>query len=373
MKKIAVLGAGMVGRAMAIDLAKDYDVVSVDLDTEALSRLRRDHGIATRQADLSDPQQVMKTVAGMDLVVGAVPGFLGYRVLEAVIEAGVNAVDISFFNENPFDLDELARTKGVTAVMDIGVAPGMDNIILGYHLERMEVSHFECLVGGLPRERRWPYEYKAPFSPIDVLEEYTRPARIVAGGQVVVKPALSEVEAIDFEGVGTLEAFNSDGLRSLVHTCAKVPNMVERTLRYPGHAALMRVLRETGFFSKEPMEIRGQTIRPLDLSARLLFPMWKLGDQEEEFTVMRVSVQGPKHSFTYDLLDRYDAATKTSSMARTTGYTATGAARLVLEGRYKHPGISPPEYLGKSEECFRFMVSHLAERGVLYRVSETKA
>ncbi|MBI1191667.1 MAG: saccharopine dehydrogenase [Bacteroidetes bacterium] len=373
MKKIAVLGAGMVGRAMAIDLAKDYDVVSVDLDTEALSRMRRDHGIATRQADLSDPQQVKKTVAGMDLVVGAVPGFLGFRVLEAVIEAGVHAVDISFFNENPFDLDELARTNGVTAVMDIGVAPGMDNIILGYHLERMEVNRFECLVGGLPRERRWPYEYKAPFSPIDVLEEYTRPARIVVGGQVVVKPALSEIEPLDFEGVGTLEAFNSDGLRSLVQTCSKVPNMIERTLRYPGHATLMRALRETGFFSKEPIEIRGQSIRPLDLSARLLFPMWKLGEQEEEFTVMRVTVEGPARAYTYDLLDRYDAATQTSSMARTTGYTATGAARLVLEGRYKHAGISPPEYLGKSEENFRFLLAHLAARGVHYRVRETKA
>lgn len=366
MKKIAVLGAGMVGRAMAVDLSKDYDVVSVDLDTEALSRIRRDHGLATRQADLSDPQQVMKTVAGFDLVVGAVPGFLGYRVLEAVIEAGVNAVDISFFDQNPFDLDELARTKGVTAVMDIGVAPGMDNIFLGYHLERSAVRRFECLVGGLPRERRWPYEYKAPFSPIDVLEEYTRPARIFQDGQVVVKPALSEVERMDFDGVGTLEAFNSDGLRSLIHTCSKVPNMIERTLRYPGHAELMRILRDTGFFSKELVEVRGQSIRPLDLTASLLFPMWKLGEEEDEFTVMRVVLEYEKQRITYNLLDRYDAATRTSSMARTTGYTATGAARMVLEGHYRHPGISPPEYLGRKEENFQFMLQHLKERNVVY-------
>jgi saccharopine dehydrogenase-like NADP-dependent oxidoreductase len=109
----------------------------------------------------------------------------------------------------------------------------------------------------------------------------------------------------------------------------------------------------------------------LDLSARLLFPMWKLGEQEDEFTVMRVTVEGPARAYTYDLLDRYDPLTQTSSMARTTGYTATGAARLVLEGGYKHAGISPPEYLGKSADCFQYMLRHLADRGVHYRVSET--
>ncbi len=372
MKKIAVLGAGMVGRAMAVDLARDYEVVSVDLDTEALSRVRRNHGLATKQADLSDPQQVIKTISGCDLVVGAVPGFLGYRVLEAVIEAGINAVDISFFNEDPFGLDELARTRGVTAVMDMGVAPGMDNVILGYYLERTPVQRFECLVGGLPLERRWPYEYKAPFSPIDVLEEYTRPARIVIDGQIRVKPALSEVEYLNFDGVGTLEAFNSDGLRTLVQTCSKVPNMIERTLRYPGHAALMRILRETGFFNKEPIDVRGQSVRPLDLTAKLLFPMWKPDENEEEFTVMRVVIEDHAKRFTYDLLDRYDKQSATSSMARTTGFTATGAARLVLEGHYSHPGISPPEYLGRKEEHFRFLFRHLEERNVFYRLSEER-
>lgn len=373
MKKIAVLGAGMVGRAIAADLAKDYSVVSVDLDTEALSRVRQQYGLQTRQADLSDPKQVIRIVEGFDLAIGAVPGFLGYAVLEAIIEAGVNAVDISFFDRDPFELDELARTRGVTAVMDVGVAPGMDNVLLGYHLARERVKRFECLVGGLPRERRWPYAYKAPFSPIDVLEEYTRPARIVKGGQVVTKPALSEIERLDFDGIGTLEAFNSDGLRTLIKTCSAVPDMIERTLRYPGHAELMLVLRETGFFSKEPVDVRGQMIRPLDLTSRLLFPMWKLGETEEEFTVMRVIVECDSRKITYDMLDRYDPETRTSSMARTTGYTATGAARLVIEGEYRHAGISPPEFLGRKEEHVQFLLQHLAERNIHYRKTEVKS
>jgi lysine 6-dehydrogenase len=370
-KRVVVLGAGMVGRAMAAELARDYSVTAVDLDTEALDRLRRDHGINTRQADLSDPRQVAQTVSGFDLAVGAVPGFMGYRVLESVLEAGVSAVDISFFPEDPFGLDETARTRGLTAVVDMGVAPGMDNLILGYHLEHMHVEHFECLVGGLPRERRWPYEYKAPFSPIDVLEEYTRPARLVEHGQVVERPALSGVELLDFPGIGTLEAFNSDGLRTLLRTCSRVPHMAERTLRYPGHAALMRVLRETGFFSKDPVEVRGQSVRPIDLTSRLLFPHWKAGPGEEEFTVMRVTVEGEGRRFRYHLLDRTDTATGTSSMARTTGYAATGAARLVLEGQYRSPGVSAPEHLGRNQAHFDFLMDHMRGHNIHYVVEES--
>ncbi len=357
----------MVGKAMAIDMAGGYEVVAVDLDTEALSNLRRQHKLATRQADLSDSRQVMEIVSGCDLVIGAVPGFMGYRVLEAVISAGVNVVDISFFDQDPFELDELARTHGVTAVVDMGVAPGMDNVFLAYHLGQSEVQRFECLVGGLPLERCWPYEYKAPFSPIDVLEEYTRPARIVENGKVITRPALSQVDSLEVEGLGTLESFNSDGLRTLIRTCSAVPNMIERTLRYPGHAERMRMLRDTGFFGKEPIEVKGQLIRPIDLTTQLLFPHWKLGAQEEEFTVMRVLIEDRQQRIIYDLLDRFDQKTQTSSMARCTGYSATGAARLVLEGRYVQAGISPPEYLGRDAAHFEPLMQHLTERGVNYR------
>lgn len=369
-KNIVVLGAGMVGRAMAIDLAKDHLVTSADISTSNLSLLQS-HGICTVVTDLSDKKAVQELIKDADLVIGAVPGFMGFETLKTVIESGKNICDISFFDENPFLLNDLAVEKGVTAIMDIGVAPGMDNIFLGYHNRRMQVENFVCLVGGLPRERRWPYEYKAPFSPADVLEEYTRPARYVRNGQQVIMPALSEPELMDFDGVGTLEAFNSDGLRSLIHTMPGIPNMIERTLRYPGHIALMRVLRETGFFSKEMIEVGGQAIRPLDLTSKLLFPMWKLGAEEEEFTVMRIIIEGIENGvrkkYQYDLLDRYDPQTKTSSMSRTTGYTCTAAARLVLSGQYTRKGVFPPEFLGEEEADVQFILSQLRERGVIYQ------
>ena len=370
--KVVVLGAGMVGRAMAIDMAKDTDVLAADISASQLAILEA-KGIATVQMNLSDAARVKEVIADADLVIGAVPGYMGFETLKTVIEAGKNICDISFFDEDPFQLDALAKQNGVTAIMDVGVAPGMDNILLGYHKQRMQVDTFVCLVGGLPRERQWPYEYKAPFSPIDVLEEYTRPARYVRDGQVVVMPALSEPELMHFEGVGTLEAFNSDGLRSLIQTMPDIPNMIERTLRFPGHIELMRVLRETGFFRKDTVDVKGHSIRPIALTTQLLFPMWKLGAEEEEFTVMRIIIEGREHgeakTYTYDLLDRYDPETKTSSMARTTGYTCTAAARLVLGGQYREKGVFPPEFLGADEANVHFILQHLQERGIHYRLT----
>ena len=191
MKKVIVLGAGLVGKEMAIDLSGKFDVTAVDINEDALDRISR-QGVKTQRLDFTNEETLKNIIAGADLVVGAVPGFLGFLTVKRVIESGKNMVDISFFPEDPFALDELARQKNVTVVTDCGVAPGMGNVILGYHNKRMNVSDYECLVGGLPVVREWPYEYKAVFSPIDVIEEYTRPARYVQSGVMVVKEALSD-------------------------------------------------------------------------------------------------------------------------------------------------------------------------------------
>lgn len=372
-KKIVVLGAGQVGRTIAIDLCSDYDVVSADINKENLELLKSSHPVSTVCTDLGNSSEISKVIADADLVIGAVPGFMGFEMVKTVIGSGKNIVDISFFNEDIFLLDDLAKQKKVTAVMDCGVAPGMDNIILGYYNQRMEVDFFECLVGGLPVARNWPYEYKAPFSPIDVIAEYTRPARFVRDGKVVTRPALSDAEIIDFPEVGKLEAFNTDGLRSLIHTM-KVPDMIERTLRYPGHIELMKVLRETGFFSDEAVDVKGLKVRPLDVTSKLLFPKWKLEKGEEEFTLMRITVRGKKDGkkkeYVYHLLDRYDKETNTPSMSRSTGYTCTAVARLVIEKKYTRAGISPPEYVGEDEGCFQSVLDYLAERKVHYRLTE---
>jgi saccharopine dehydrogenase-like NADP-dependent oxidoreductase len=367
MKHVVLLGAGRVGAVMARDLAPDFKVTLVDLRADLLAAMKS-AGITTRQADLRSAEAVRSVIHDADIVVGAVPGFMGFETMRTVLAAGKNMVDISFFAEDPFELDELARSKGVIALMDCGVAPGCGNIILG-HMEANwdTVERWECLVGGLPMIRTWPYEYKAAFSPIDVIEEYTRPARYVEHGVLMTRPALSDAELVDFPGVGTLEAFNTDGLRTLIRT-SKAPFKKEKTLRYPGHIEKMRMLRETGFLSQIPIEINGVAVVPLELTCRLLFPHWQMQQGEADFTVMRVTVkgvtQGSPITVTYNLLDRYDAASDTTSMARTTGYTCTAVVRALAAGLYTHKGISPPEYLGRAG-CWNFIQDELAKREVI--------
>ena len=370
MTHVVVLGAGRVGGAMAKDLAPDFKVTVADRSEAALARMRG-AGLATRPADLASPAGVKAAVADADLVVGAVPGFMGFATAKAVLEAGKTLVDISFFDEDCFELDALAKAQGLTAIVDCGVAPGCGNIILGDTLRQWDhVDSFECLVGGLPAVRTWPYEYKAGFSPIDVIEEYTRPARYVKDGRTITMPALSEPELLDFEGLGTLESFNTDGLRSLIHTFPQVPDMKEKTLRYPGHIEKMRMLRESGFFNKEKLQIAGVEISPLDLTTALLFPMWFMQEGDEDFTIMRVTVAGLKDGQRVrrelNLLDRYDRATKTTSMARTTGYTCTAAVRLLAKGGYTRQGINPPEFLGQEPGAWDFIRAELAKRGVMF-------
>jgi saccharopine dehydrogenase-like NADP-dependent oxidoreductase len=293
-KKVVVLGAGMVGAAIARDLADDAGlrVDVADVQPESLQRVAERARVGKVRADLGNPEAVRRLVAGYDLVVGALPSVIGFETVRTVIEVGRDLVDISFMPENALELDALARERGVTAVVDCGVAPGLSNMMCGQAASRLEpCERVEIYVGGLPVARHWPFDYKAGFAPWDVLEEYTRPARLVEHGQIVVKEPLSEPELLEFPGVGTLEAFNTDGLRSLAYTL-KAPFMKEKTLRWPGHAELMRVLKDTGFFSLEPIDVGEQKVRPRDVTAALLFPRWTFDEGEADLTVMRVRVVG---------------------------------------------------------------------------------
>jgi lysine 6-dehydrogenase len=367
MKKqtIAVLGAGMVGRAIALDLAAAFDVTSFDLSATNLSLLQeRNPAIQVEQRNLADTAAYATFLQPFDLVVLAVPGFLGFEALKHVILAGKPVVDISFSPEDTLQLDALAKEYGVSAIVDCGVAPGMSNWIIGRYNAEMKIDTFEIYVGGLPKHPQPPFYYKAPFSPIDVIEEYTRPARLMEQGKIVTKPALTDRHLMTFEGVGTLEAFNTDGLRSLLYTMAHIPNQLEQTLRYPGHVDLILALQQSGFFSEEKMNLNGSMISPLQFTSRLMIDQWKLGEEEEELTVMKVVVHGEGKTITYDLLDFYDPATKTSSMARTTGYTCTAAVHLLVEGLFDKKGVFPPELIGGNKRCFDFVLSYLRERGV---------
>jgi len=373
MNRILVLGAGMVGGAIVKDLVADYDVSVIDINNKNLDNLKNYKSVKKIKADLSNSRKIKKFCKDYNLIVSAVPGFIGFKVISEVIKCGKDVVDISFFSEDPFKLDKLAEERNVTAIVDCGVAPGMSNIILGHHNSKMKVDSFKCYVGGLPFERTLPFQYKAPFSPVDVIEEYIRPARIIENKKLLIRPALSESELINFENVGTLEAFNTDGLRTLLNTM-KIPYMVEKTLRYPGHIEYITVLRDTGFFSHKKMNISGHKIAPIELTTKLLLPHWKREINEKEFTVMRIIIRGKEKSaykeYRYDLYDEFDEKAKTTSMARTTGYTCTAAVRLILKKKFSRKGISPPEFIGAQPGCFTGVIKDLKNRNIILRKSE---
>lgn len=362
---IAILGAGMIGRAIAEDLHPQYDITCFDISKENLELLlERTREMKTAAVDLSDYHSYTDFLAPFDLVVTAVPGFMGYKTLQAVISAGKNVVDISFFPEDALQLHDLAVSKNVIAITDCGVAPGVSNFIIGRYNEEMKIDSFECYVGGLPQDRKPPFQYKAPFSPVDVIQEYIRPARMQEHGEVVTKPALSDLETIAFPTIGDLEAFNTDGLRSLIFTMKHIPDMKEKTLRYPGHTQLIIAMQQAGFFDTHPLRINDADITPLEFTSKLLVNQWKYLPGEEEFTIMRVVIKGEGKTIEYNMLDHFDTTTQTSSMARTTGYTCTAAVNLVMKQLFTTPGVYPPELVGKDKTCFDFVMNYLRERKV---------
>ena len=182
---------------------------------------------------------------------------------------------------------------------------------------------------------------------------------------------MSDTELIDFENVGTLESFNTDGLRSILFTMSHIPDMKEKTLRYPGHIDLMKALLKAGFFEHEEIIIKDQRIKPIDFTSALLFDKWKLQPEEKEFTLMQIIIKGKASSgsmqVTYLLYDEYNSVTKTSSMARTTGYTCNAVVKLLADKLFTKKGVFPPEIIGKENGCFDYILNYLTERNIIYK------
>lgn len=370
--RAVVLGGGVVGGAVAWDLSRVApvaEVTVVDRDSARLDGLAARLGVRTRVADLRDVATVGRLVAEADVSIGALPSTLALPLLREMARLGRRHVDVSFLADDPRVHHDEARAAGATIVYDCGVAPGLSHMLVG-EAARHLVSDVRGLidVGGLPTDPQPPFFYKAPFAAIDVIEEYTRPARLVRDGRPLTLPALSEPETIDVPGVGPLEAFNTDGLRSLVDTIP-AQALVERTLRYPGHLPAMRVLSDAGFFDTMPVRAGEHLISPRQLTAALLFPRWQYELGERDLTVLRVEVSGtdadgqPRRT-AWRLVDRPDADSPLSSMARTTGCPAAICARWLVEGRVTAAGIHPPERLGLDGHASA-MLDALATRGIL--------
>jgi lysine 6-dehydrogenase len=400
MPNVTVLGAGMVGSVMAADFARDatWRVTIADASAERLEAAQRRFAVAvalgqrersgagggshstpaltTRCLDLSEPGGVRRAIDDADLVLGALSSSIAFGALRATIEARKHYCDIAFMGEDALALSSLAVERGVTAVVDCGVAPGMSHMLATLGASQLDrCERVSICVGGLPRVRSMPFQYKAAFAPSDVLEEYTRPARLVEHGRVVTKPALSDPEYVDFDQLGTLEAFNTDGLRSLVATHGPgtpraIPSMVEKTLRYPGHADLMRALSAAGLLSSEAVRVGGAMVSPRDLLSAVIFPKWAYGPDEEDLTIMRVDAEGTREQrpwrVRYDLFDVFDRASQATSMARTTALPCAIVGRLIHAGRINTRGVIAPELLGYDHALMAHLLEELHGRGVRY-------
>ena len=352
MAEIYQIGSGMIGQAMALDLAKSHKIHLADLKIENVRKEIKDHpAIITYNLDVLNRQKLSSFIKKADIVLLAIPGYLGYNALETIISSGKNVVDISFSPENIMKLNDIAIQNNVTAIFDAGVAPGLPNYIFGYHDSFEDIKSFKYYVGGLPKFPKQPFNYKAPFSPIDVIEEYTRPARMIINGKLMTKSALSGIENINFKDSLMLEAFNTDGLRSLLITMSHVKNMSEKTLRYPGHVELIKSYIKKGTLQNN------ETIKNL-------FKEWELKPGEIEFTLLKVELQTNDKTINYELYDEYDKVDNITSMARTTGYTATASINLILENLFTEKGVFPPESVSNNKKIFNFILKYLSKRKV---------
>lgn len=378
--KVLVTGCGRIGSVAAEDLAKSVGSVEVVVADKNGARAKEvadrimGADVSCIRLDAADDNELINVLEGFDLVMGFLPGNLGYRLAEACIGAGKDLVDVSYMSENSLKLNEKAVRAGVTIIPDCGLAPGISNILVGHAATRLDkVWSVHVMVGGLPEKPVPPLGYIVTWSPENLIDEYTRKAGIVKDGELVEVEALSGLEEVEFPNVGMLEAFYTDGLRTLPHTVKNVDDMWEKTLRYPGHAEKIGLLRALGFFDEKPIGVDGVTVSPRRFTVKL-FERKLRRPEIRDIVAMKVEVSGIRNDehmrYVYHLLDRYDEDREVTAMARTTAYPASIIAQLMLKKAVKEYGVVPPEILGMREEFFSTFLKGLEERGI--KIEEEK-
>ena len=374
--KAVHIGAGLVGSIIADDMSRSFDVTLADLNQRALlAATVGNPEIKTAVCSCTDEAALSEIIKDADIVTAGVPGKFGKKMMESVIRSGKNMSDISFMPEDFEELDGLAKEYGVTVVPDMGVAPGMSNFLVGRGAALLdEVENAVIYVGGIPHKPVPPFNYQITWSAADVIEEYTRPARYVRDYKPTVCEAMGKLYEKEFPKAGILETFITDGLRSLVKNI-KAKNMEERTMRWPGHVAQMRLLRDMGLFDERKRLLGGVEVVPRDIACDLLFPMWKMEPEkgDRDLTIMQVEVSGYKErdfvTYTWNLWDIFDEKTWKNSMGRCTGFTCSIIAQAIVKGLIKEKGVIAPEKLAVSDELYDFVMTEQRRRGINYEES----
>ena len=367
--RAGVLGAGMMGSVIAWDLARSSgvdEVVVADLEQSRLDVVtKRSEGdrLSTEVLDIRDGARVVSFLKRFDVSVSALPHGTVHLSDLAAVEAGAKMVNIAFEDEQ-MQLDGAARRNGALLIPGCGVAPGLGGILLAHASREIGgADEGHILVGGLPQKPLPPFGYRLVFSIVGLLREYTDDARVFREGKEVRVRPFSTVEEVEFPApIGTLEAFCTDGLASLVYTMKGMKVLDEKTLRWPGHAEKMDLLMQSGFFSKEKVVAGEGAVSPLEVSWAVLGKKLREGDPHD-MTVMRVVAEGKGGKTTYNMVDRYDEENQVTSMGKTTGYTASIVAQMVGGGEISGRGVVPPEK-AVSERGVLKLIAELERRGV---------
>jgi saccharopine dehydrogenase-like NADP-dependent oxidoreductase len=345
--RIVVLGGGAQGSVIASDLAKSLPRTQIEVADVRRPRLPQLGNLTWREADAGNTSAAARLISEYDLAVGALPSRFGFGVMQAAIEAKKPLVDVSFSAEDPLTLDDEARRAGIAIVPDCGLAPGISHLVVGRAVAEFgPPRELVIYVGGVAQDASRPYGYVVTWSVDDLLEEYTRPARIVRDGRPAEVPVFSGMERLKIEGAGQMEAFFSDGLRTLISTVPGVEQMAEKTLRWPGHVSAIQPLLRSGRLVAEFRE-KCVVEEPQDLVAFLVRMEWRGRTRE------------------VSMVDRYDPATGLTAMSRTTALTTSVTAQVAAAGDIRDTGVLPLELVGKDESAYGAIREGLSRRGVV--------
>jgi len=372
--RMLVLGGGLQGSACAWDLLRtaDADVTLADAHPGVLPAVLEEYRggrLTVATLDARDHAGVRDGMASHAAVLSALPYYLNADMARLAVEAGVHFADLGGNTDivrQQQRLDAEARARGVSVMADCGLAPGMVNILAAEGIRRLEtVESVRCYVGGLPQDPQPPLNYTIVYSLEGVLDYYTTPSWILRDGRATRVEALSELEAVEFPApAGRLEAFHTAGGISTMPWDfeGRIPVMEYKTLRYPGHADIIRAIRELGLLGTDPVNVGGSAVRPRDVfvalvDARLRRP------QARDLVALRVVVTGRRGgkpaTVTFSLLDLFDEQHEISAMMRTTGYSLSVTGQLQVAG-----GIPAGVTTAYEGMPFDRYVSALADRGV---------
>ncbi len=378
MSDFLILGAGKMGGVIAQDLIENSPTHRVTIADQSPDRLARaatsvsDERLSTLTLDVADRQASEAAMRECDVVIAALPHRHSLAALAAAVRSGVHFVDlVGEWSDRRLEYGAEAKANGVTVLSGMGVAPGISHVCVGRGVELLdETDRAAIYVGGIPRNPQPPFNYQLVFAIESVLDAYEREASIIIDGRLQVVAPLSSIEPITFPApFEELECFYTDGLGSLLHTMRGrvTRELVEKTVRYPGHAQVIESLKACGLFSREAIDVQGQDVVPRAVLEKLLDAKLRLGDGQD-VTLLRVVVSGRKGNapmtHVFEMVDHYDPTTNLTSMARTTAFPASVAAQMIADGTIDEPGVLSPETLfcGK---LFQPLMDALAKRGIV--------